>query len=120
MLNDFNIVSCSSFTEEGAIKDRIRIAPCPPPMFPYTDFRNHALNNSLVMKEICLIARRCYINSVVMENDCPIEKRNCTVMSNSTSADVVHTTYISAASVITRNIVTVIIALIVLSILIIM
>lgn len=67
-----------------SIEDATRSAPCPPPMIPYLEFRDHALNNSLLLKDVCIIARRCYTNSILFETDCPIIQTPCTTRSTTT------------------------------------
>ncbi|XP_053377214.1 uncharacterized protein LOC128547830 [Mercenaria mercenaria] len=66
----FKVCSCSC-PGKGSLEDLLSCAPCPPPMISYEEFRNHALNRSLLLKEVCIIARRCNINGTDIGVDCP-------------------------------------------------
>lgn len=60
-------------------------APCPPPMLSYGTFREHALNQSLLLTELCSIARRCILLESDLAVDCP-EEEITTEKSKPTSA----------------------------------
>ncbi|XP_053377204.1 uncharacterized protein LOC123545282 [Mercenaria mercenaria] len=66
--------SCSSL---GNIEDLLHCAPCPPPMISYEELRDHALNRSLILNDVCIIARRCNINGTDIVVDCPPVTPDC-------------------------------------------
>jgi hypothetical protein len=93
-----------------SIEDVTRSAPCPPPMIPYLEFRDHALNNSLLLKDVCIIARRCYTNSTLFETDCPITQTPCTTVTTTAL-----TTNTTTKAKLTITVIIVIVAILILS-----
>ena len=66
-----NVGFCTCRRDIKSVEDYLLCAPCPPPIMSYNDFRDHARNQSLETKDICIISKRCFGNSINLTNDCP-------------------------------------------------
>jgi hypothetical protein len=83
--------------------DFLNFAPCPPPWFNYNEFRDHALNQSLCMHEVCNLATRCGLTGSKI--DCSLSSTTVTtddlssIVTRNLSGSTISTTYQTSSTV---------------------